>query len=189
MKKLVTTLAALTIAGTSLIAFAPQADASDRTCRGTIANTTIGGNVYVPARATCTLTNVVVKGDVKVERAATLTTNRGYVDGNIQGEEGPRAITVNGTRVDGDIQTKYATGVVLVSGARVDGNIQHVESGIGRFLTNRVGGDIQVFKNRGEQRIQSNVVEGNLQCKENRPAPVGGRNTVYGNKEDQCRRL
>lgn len=189
MKKLFSTLAALTVAGTSLVLLAPQADASDRTCRGTIASTTIDGNVRVPSGATCTLTNVTVKGNVKVGERATLTTNGGRVVGNIQGEDGPRAISVNGTRVEGDVQTKYATGLVLVSGARVDGNIQHVESAAGRFLTNRVGGDIQVFKNRGEQRIQSNVVDGNLQCKENRPAPVGGGNVVHGDKEDQCRRL
>jgi hypothetical protein len=29
-------------------------------------------------------------------------------------------------------------------------------------------------------------VNGNLQCKENRPPPGGGANVVGGNKEDQC---
>ena len=46
-----------------------------------------------------------------------------------------------------------------------------------------------MFKNRNEQRISFNTVKGNLQCKENNPAPVGGQNTVHGSKEDQCRRL
>jgi len=32
-------------------------------------------------------------------------------------------------------------------------------------------------------------VDGNLQCKSNRPAPTGDFNRVQGNKEDQCRNL
>jgi hypothetical protein len=34
--------------------------------------------------------------------------------------------------------------------------------------------------------IRRNVIDGNLQCKENHPAPTGGNNIVQGNKEDQC---
>jgi hypothetical protein len=34
-----------------------------------------------------------------------------------------------------------------------------------------------------------NSVAGNLQCKENVPAPRGGNNVVQGNKEDQCAAL
>jgi hypothetical protein len=52
-----------------------------------------------------------------------------------------------------------------------------------------VNGDIQIFSHRNGISIRSNVVGGNLQCKSNSPAPTGGGNTVYGNKEDQCRRL
>jgi hypothetical protein len=37
--------------------------------------------------------------------------------------------------------------------------------------------------------VQSNFIDGNLQCKENVPAPTGGANVVQGNKEDQCARL
>jgi hypothetical protein len=37
--------------------------------------------------------------------------------------------------------------------------------------------------------VRGNVVDGNLECKENVPAPVGGRNTVDGSKVDQCARL
>jgi hypothetical protein len=37
--------------------------------------------------------------------------------------------------------------------------------------------------------IADNVVEGNLQCKEKRPAPSGGGNRVQGKREDPCRRL
>jgi hypothetical protein len=52
-----------------------------------------------------------------------------------------------------------------------------------------VNGDVQYFTNRGTISIRSNRIDGNLQCKENQPAPTGGSNVVQGNKEDQCRRL
>jgi hypothetical protein len=48
---------------------------------------------------------------------------------------------------------------------------------------------VQAFQNRGGVQIANNVINGNLQCKENRPAPTGGGNRVGGNKEDQCARL
>jgi hypothetical protein len=46
-----------------------------------------------------------------------------------------------------------------------------------------------LFSNRGRQVVLRNRINGNLQCKENQPRPVGGFNVVGGNKEDQCRGL
>jgi hypothetical protein len=48
---------------------------------------------------------------------------------------------------------------------------------------------MQLFTNRGTQTVNSNWIDGNLQCKENVPAPTGGGNVVQGNKEDQCAAL
>lgn len=48
---------------------------------------------------------------------------------------------------------------------------------------------MQLFTNRGTSSITNNTIDGNLQCKENSPAPTGSNNRVGGNKEDQCRRL
>lgn len=48
---------------------------------------------------------------------------------------------------------------------------------------------MQAFENTGGVTISTNRVDGNLQCKENRPAPTGTANIVQGNKEDQCTRL
>ena len=45
------------------------------------------------------------------------------------------------------------------------------------------------MKNTGGVAIGQNTVNGNLQCKENAPAPTGGRNVVQGSKEDQCASL
>jgi hypothetical protein len=46
-----------------------------------------------------------------------------------------------------------------------------------------------VIGNRSRAAIFRNVVNGNLQCKENRPAPTGAANVVGGTKEDQCARF
>lgn len=226
-KRILSALAAGSLAVTSLIALAPDASAADRTCRGTISNVTIRGNVNVPTGATCTLTNVIVMGDVKLARGSSLTATDGRVTGNIQGESAPKTIRVTRTIVNGNVQTKNATGQVYLNAARVKGdvqaernlveqrlyqarvggdvqtkymasridnsiiggNIQHEEGKNSRFARNTVSGDVQVFKNRGEQRISFNKIRGNLQCKENSPRPVGGQNTVSGSKEDQCRTL
>ena len=51
------------------------------------------------------------------------------------------------------------------------------------------GGNLQAFQNTGGVEIRRNVIDGNLQCKTNNPAPIGGNNVVGGNKEDQCKRL
>lgn len=109
-------------------------------------------------------------------------------------------------------------------GNDVAGNIQVFENRlsaqqVGRFFddlsvfNNRVGGEVQVFKNvsptvnnpqnveqnRGEGNMQvfenrgpadkqvvGNTVRENLQCKENDPPFVGQPNVVGGNAEDQC---
>ncbi len=55
---------------------------------------------------------------------------------------------------------------------------------------NRIGvgiaGDLQLFSNLGGTTVSGNRVSGNLQYQDNLPAPVGGRNIVAGNREDQC---
>ncbi len=48
---------------------------------------------------------------------------------------------------------------------------------------------IQAFDNSGAILIESNTVDGNLQCKGNTATPGGGTNVVNGSAEDQCRDL
>ena len=47
----------------------------------------------------------------------------------------------------------------------------------------------KLFDNFGANAITANRIDGNLQCKENVPNPVGGSNLVKGNAEDQCELL
>jgi len=67
--------------------------------------------------------------------------------------------------------------------------VQIKQGGAFTFDRNVVGSDVQVFTNRGTIAINGNRIDGNLQCKENTPAPTGSGNVVQGNKEDQCARL
>lgn len=147
---------------------APAAAADERTCTGSLGAIRVD-NVKVPAGATCRLTGTRVDGNITVSRGATLLATRVVVDGNIQ-SQGHRAVGV--TR------------------SIVDGNIQLERGGVISLTANRVDGDIQLFSNpTGRKVVSGNIVDGNLQCKANRPAPIGGKNRVKGNKEDQCRRL
>ena len=54
------------------------------------------------------------------------------------------------------------------------------------MLRNIVGGDVQIFTNTGGADIRNNTIDGNLQCKDNNPAPTGSGNDVSGDREDQC---
>ena len=77
----------------------------------------------------------------------------------------------------------------VTNSSRVNGSLQVTQGG-GATVSNSIfGSDVQFFTSAGAISITSNRINGNLQCKSNVPAPVGGGNVVGGNKEDQCRRL
>jgi hypothetical protein len=167
MKRMMSMVAGLVLV-TGLGVAAP-AQADERVCRGTIGRVTLD-NVKVPAGANCTLNGTRVKGNIKVNGNARLSA------GNV--------------RVDGNIQSQGHTRVSVVD-SFVDGSIQLESGGAVNLRRNDVNGDIQLFSNRkaGTKYVFRNIVDGNLQCKSNVPAPTGGQNRVAGNKEDQCRRL
>lgn len=164
------------------------AQAEERVCRGSIGARTLD-NVRVPSGATCRLTGTYVKGTITVKRGATLVANRVRVVGNVQGENARNVVVQRRSRVGGSVQVKQGRSAT-VRGTRVIGDIQYdANRGYLRANGNRVGGSIQIVGNSGGAEIFRNVVNGNLQCKENRPRPRGGSNTVGGNKEDQCSRF
>jgi DUF4097 and DUF4098 domain-containing protein YvlB len=158
---------ALPTVGVALVALAAApatAVAEERVCRGSIGAVTVD-NLRVPQGATCTLSRTTVKGTVKVENGATLRATSIRVVGNIQGE-GARSVSVVTSRIGGSYQ------LVQGGGSRLDRSF--------------VNGDVQLFSNQGTITVVNNTIDGNLQCKENSPAPTGGGNVVGGNKEDQC---
>lgn len=167
---------------------ATQVVAEETACLDFLGNTTVD-NLLVPANATCDLNNTRILGTIKVESNATLTARRIIVIGNVQAENAQQVNLLDGSRVGGSVQVKQGGGAI-VSDSMIEADIQY-ESNFSPLmvLRNIVGGNVQVFQNSGGVEIQGNTIDGNLQCKENIPAPLGGGNIVHGNKEDQCRQL
>jgi hypothetical protein len=180
--------AAAALSAAAVAALPATAHAEERTCRGSLGARTVD-NLRVPSGATCRLTGTYVKGTIKVQRGATLVARRVRVVGNVQAEGARNVVVKRRSRVGGSIQVEQGRRAT-VRGTRIIGDIQYDHNrGYLRANRNRVGGSIQVIGNSGGAEIFRNVVNGNLQCKENRPRPTGGGNIVGGNKEDQCRRF
>jgi hypothetical protein len=177
----------MTVAAAMLLP-AGQAMAEERVCRGTIGAATVD-NLRVPQGATCTLNGTFVKGTVKVERAATLRANGIRVIGNVQAENAHNVLVRRGSTVGGSVQIVQGAWAQIL-GSRINGDILFDDQRRAlKANSNVVGGSLQAFQNTGGVEIRNNRIDGNLQCKANVPAPVGGGNIVQGNKEDQCRRL
>jgi hypothetical protein len=159
----------LLLAAAVLAALPATAAADERTCRGALGAVQVD-NLRVPDGATCTLTGTRVQGTVKVEGGAVLRARAIKVAGNVQAEN-HRRVTITGRRT------------------HIDGSVQIKQGGAFTLARTFIGSDVQVFTNRGAIVVRRNTIDGNLQCKENVPAPTGSGNVVHGNKEDQCSRL
>ena len=144
----------------------------------------------IPAGVGCAMDGTRVAGSVKLNPGASLDAIDVIVDGNIQAE-GAAGLAVVGSDVQGSIQFERG-GSVLVQDTTIAGSLQLVSNdGPLLAIDNRIGGDLQAFENRGGPEITfvGNVIDGNLQCKQNVPRPGGIGNLVGGNAEDQCARL
>ena len=151
---------------------------------------TLEENLEIPADVACVLEGTRIEGNVTLAAGSALTATGAFVGGNIQGQEAS-ALDVRDSEIGGDVQFERG-GSVSILGSRIDGNLQ-LEENAGDLLAdlNTIGGDLQAFQNVGGLAITftDNTIGGNLQCKENDPAPAGGGNVVDGNKEDQCAAL
>lgn len=176
-------IAALVAVSLSLGAFS-VALADDYTCTGAVGAVT-KDNIDVPDGASCTLTGTHVEGNIKVGTGSTLNASGVRVDGNIQAEGSSKVEVYGNSTVGGSIQIKQGGGA-YVDRVDVDGDIQ-LESNAKMLEVNRntVGGNVQVFSNSGGASITNNVIDGDLQCKQNNPAPTGGNNQA-ASFEDQC---
>jgi hypothetical protein len=157
---------------------------SAEACHGTLGSETVE-NVNVPSGATCTLDGTRVQGNVFVRADARLVSLGARVIGNIQAENARSVEVRSGTVVGGNIQVNQGDASSIIR-ANVDGDIQ-LEQNYGPQVVEDtgVGGNMQVNQNSGGVFLHDNVVEQNLQCQANQPAPIGGGN-VAGDKEDQC---
>jgi DUF4097 and DUF4098 domain-containing protein YvlB len=187
MKRLIKLSLSMLLALAFVLPAASIALAEEFTCRGFLGAVTVD-NLRVPQNASCKLNGTKVQGTIKVENGATLTASKITVIGNIQAE-GAKAVNVSGSSVGGSIQIKQG-GAAKIDKVRVKGDILFDSNKRALSATsNRVGGNVQAFQNTGGVTISYNTIDGNLQCKANRPAPKGGGNIVHGSKEDQCARL
>lgn len=169
-------------------AFAAPAMAEEFTCTGAVGPVSLD-NIFVPDGATCILDRTRAKGSVVVGTGATLMATSVSINGNIQAE-GAAAVSVLGrSMIGGSIQAVQG-GSVTVQGARITADILVDEiRGAIDVRSNNLGGNLQVFQNTGGVTLVRNtLLKGNLQCKENVPAPVGSGNRA-ASKEDQCARL
>jgi predicted phosphodiesterase len=171
-------LIAVTVAG------APPASADDTTCTGTISSGSLD-NVIVPS-GNCVLTgSVVVDGNVK-QLGGNLKVDGIPVGGNVQAEGGGFTEVFEAT-VERSVQIKKTTGLAQVQGSIVGADIQVEEKNDGsiEIVSNDVEGNVQIWKNSGGSIIlvEDNVIDGNLQCKENAPSPTVTANTVSGDIE------
>jgi hypothetical protein len=177
------------IAATGLLAvMLPQAAlGEERSCRGILGRASLD-NLRVPQGSTCKLNGTRLNGTITVQRGATLVANGVRVNGSIQGENA-RRVVVRRSRVGGSIQVKQGGGATI-AGTRVTHDVQlDANRRFLKILRNRVGGSIQVIGNSGGASLVRNVVNGNIDCKENRPAPTGRGNVAGESKTDQCARL
>ncbi len=178
-------MAVLLQAGTAL---------ADVYCPAPLGAVTIDDNVIV--NGICYMTGTRVNGNVLVTNRGDLHMNGARVDGNVQAD-GSVSVRIQQSEVRGDIQLdNLSEGPSSVIRVSVGGNIQ-LFANKGQILTeyNLIGGDLQAFSNGrnfsniGGVQIRYNTISGNLQCKSNNPPPTGGSNQVAGNKEDQCAAL
>jgi hypothetical protein len=179
-------LMALTVA--LILVAIPRVAFADETCTGAIGAVTIDDNLTVPDDATCTLEGTVVEGNIQLESQTTLRATGITVGGNVQTIDGEAIeVSIHDSDIDGDVQV-FDSSIATVSNTRVGGNIQYDgNAGDLAVLASDVDGDVQLFDNDGgDKEVSDNTIGGNLQCKDNDPAPWGSNNIVEGNSEDQC---
>jgi hypothetical protein len=163
-------------------------------------DSTVHGNVKCEGCDVLDLFGSAVGGDVQSKSsAAGSRIDTMEIGGDVQFEGTGQFLDVLNSNVGGDVQVGKSLitmlPTVLLGGMHLDnnqiaGNVQVVETTASEheIADNRVGRDLQFFKNRGPSDISDNTIAGNLQCKENKPAPTGGGN-VAKQKQEQCAAL
>jgi hypothetical protein len=120
-----------------------------------------------------------------VGTGATLQASGVNLGGNIQAEGAANVTVSNNSSVGGSIQIKQGEAATVI-GVQVNGDILFDDNSSQIVADNNVvGGNLQAFQNTGGLAILNNRIDGNLQCKENNPAPVGSNNQA-ASLEDQC---
>lgn len=164
---------------------APAGLSGNVTCRNFAIGAVALDSVFVPADAACTLDGTRLVGNVTVGRGAVLEARDVQLNGSVQAEGAAHLALAAGSRVGGSVQLKQG-GSARVDSVQITGDLQiDAMRGEVQALSNRIGGSLQAVANLGGLTIVGNVMNGNLQCKENQPAPLAANN-VAALIEDQC---
>jgi hypothetical protein len=191
-----------------MVAALPTARAADTTCTSFLANTTVNGNLIVPAGQACNLAGVTVTGNVQVQTNATLTfpaplppsTIVGNVsvgtgaqlivsgggltiDGNFVANQCRFVFLNQGVAVGGNVQIQYCTSPI-VEFNDIGGNVACSNSGTCDVSSNKVNGNVEVNDNSSAE-VANNTIGNNLECQGNTTI-AGGGNSVGGKKSGQC---
>jgi ubiquinone biosynthesis protein UbiJ len=144
-------------------------------------------SVTVPASARCELRGTRLTGNLELGPGASVDSVNSEIAGSVQGD-GPGTLQMSGGRVDGAVQTQRGAATTL-AGVRIGGSVQFdAATGLLWLQALTVTGDIQLIGNRGGAVLNDNRAGGNLQCKDNLPAPGGSGNRA-ASKQDQCSAL
>jgi hypothetical protein len=186
MKMKTKALVMSTLTTAALLAAAP-AMAEEYRCTGKVGAVALD-NVFVPDGASCVLDRTRMNGSVVVGSGARLQAMSVAINGNLQAE-GAASVALQGySTVGGSVQIVQG-GSATVERARINGDLQFESNSRAiSAASNTIGGSLQAFQNVGGVTLVNNRMKGNMQCKENYPAPTGSGN-VSPSKEDQCARL
>jgi hypothetical protein len=171
-----------------MVAALPAAGA-DTTCTSVLANTTVNGNLIVPANQGCTLAReVTVTGNVQVQTNAALSLIEpippSTIVGNVSVGTGARVnVPSGGLTIDGNLDANQCSFVTLLRGVAVGGNVQIQYCTEAAILVDDIGGNV-ACNNSGTCDVSSNKVNGNVEVNDNSSAQVGN-NTIGNNLECQ----
>ena len=173
----------------------------------------IDASIRVPDGETCYinstsyLNNLVINGNVIAGSGSMLfiETMNPYIggsitiNGDVKSDGGDQirisGISMNPVYINGDVQIKNTLLGIVVTWADITGSAQFENNEQYYSITNTIIGEsVQVKDNTADDKwyesiFAANTISGNLQCKNNDPAPqlgMFGANTVSGKAQGQC---
>jgi hypothetical protein len=155
------------------------------TCAGgTYTDTTIGGNVTVPAGSTCTLADVTVDGNVTVDAGGSLLDTASTINGNLR-TSGAAWVAIRGGQVAGSVDVQGTTGTPVVGDASTANDLCGVAVG-GNVLVDNNGARASFDVGAAPDCATPLLIAGHLDVELNGakvaigPAGDGSGNTAQG---------
>jgi hypothetical protein len=157
-------------------------------CLGELGDTTVNGDLNVVGR--CTLNSTEVRGKVRMFVGGSLTAREARIDGDLEGDRA-NFVDIDRSRIEGKVKLEELVGDVSTIKETEVGRDVELTANRTRLelLNNFFGGNVQATRNTGGVLISGNVIEENLRCSSNSPAPTGTANSIDGRAEGQCQNL